>query len=904
MHISGDTTFAAPSSNNYCDKTSNNKCTTTTTLRHASRRRQLALCVCVVAALSTLAAAGAHTPVSQVAHQNTAASRLLARRQADTTPAAADDAATTTTTTEAPPSTTQSEQTTTTSTAAPARSQKPKIPPVNFTHVDALFSATFDDEQVLAKWRHMDKQITDGVRSILKIVFPQIVNMASDAKVSGNCSGAILKWILNLRNLRSWAVKMLDAIGKPSAGILEGSLTMFGNYRECLSVRAPDEDDIELYDEFREYFRGQYCVLELKPYLPKRAPFYSLNSTVASLMRNTYKYYEKSVYDELAELAMAFNFVNVRADLCVPSLCSRDDLQRVADFLANKADMRARVLRCEVEPQHASEYVEDTHLLWAMLFVIVFLLVLLSTAGTCFYASRKSASGKSRAQSLLTSMSLYRSLAHIKHVHMDSINDSKPVFLYALRLLVVLWVMLVSLVQMLEFQFLRELLSLRALIMHWPMQLLVNSSLQYDALILLTAFTYSYTNINSNLRDLVKYNLAKYSRLMPSIMVLVALMVITPLLYAYQAPAWRDFVDGPAQVCKSNGLINLTFLQNLLSYEQMCLPWTWIFCVELQLCVLAIPLVYMMNKHFDASNGRFELISAPMLTLLALAALGCVINFQNTYANQLPAAWFLTYPDKHDRALYWSVHLTKTWTHLTTFAVGLFAGYLCRCKSIDTFSGRPYGRKCCANLIWFVSACTMLVLIFCTHKWSLSGVSHLEAPIASATYAALAPLAWSTAWALILFHLTVPNEKQQRPSVALALTNHASLVRLGRLSFLAYLLAPYVNMLVLAMQEVAIFSSPVMLAHTFVGNLVFTFALAALFSALVELPCRRLIKKLALGSKRKCTNLGVIARQLQVDQALPPPSHHTPQQQQQRQQTQHVLMQQQQPNNVTHNKQS
>lgn len=39
------------------------------------------------------------------------------------------------------------------------------------------------------------------------MIFPHVVALASDAKVSGNCSGAILKWILNLRNLRSWAVK-------------------------------------------------------------------------------------------------------------------------------------------------------------------------------------------------------------------------------------------------------------------------------------------------------------------------------------------------------------------------------------------------------------------------------------------------------------------------------------------------------------------------------------------------------------------------------------------------------------------------------------------------------------------------------------------------------------------------
>ena len=230
----------------------------------------------------------------------------------------------------ADPTTTTTTTTTTATTTAPSTTTK--IPPVNFSRVDELFDEALEESEVANRWRKMDRTLIEGVRGVLKVVVPHIVAMASDAKVSGNCRGAILKWILGLRNMRTWAVKMLDAIGKPSAGILEGSLTLFGNYKQCLDVRAPDEDEIELADEFREYFRGQYCVLQLKPALPGRPHFYSLNSTIQSLLRSSYKYYERNVYDELAELAMAFHFVSIRADLCLPSRCSRDDIQRVADF--------------------------------------------------------------------------------------------------------------------------------------------------------------------------------------------------------------------------------------------------------------------------------------------------------------------------------------------------------------------------------------------------------------------------------------------------------------------------------------------------------------------------------------------------------------------------------------------
>lgn len=286
-----------------------------------------------------------------------------------------------------------------------------------------------------------------------------------------------------------------------------------------------------------------------------------------------------------------------------------------------------------------------------------------------------------------------------------------------------------------------------------------------------------------------------------------------------------------------------------------------------------MPLVYLMNRHFDANQGKFKLISFPIISLILAALLGCLINFFNIYNNSLPAAWFQTYPDKEDKNLYFSQHLYKTWTHLTTFAVGLFTGHLCRCLSIETFSGRPYGRKCCDTLMWITSLLIMSALIYSTHSWSISGVSHLESPIASALYGSLAPLLWSISWSLILFHLTVPNDKNQRSGLTQLLTSDVNLVRIGRLSFLAYLINPYVNSFVLAVQEQAIFSSILMLGHTLIGNIVITFAISFLVSALVELPCRRLIKKLVLGSRRHCTNLDIISRQLNISQQNQGPSH-------------------------------
>lgn len=82
-----------------------------------------------------------------------------------------------------------------------------KLKPVNFSLVNEIFETVLDNDEVVKRWKNMDLQLQDGIKSILKMVFPLIVTISQDAKVSGDCSGGILKWILSLRNLRSWAIK-------------------------------------------------------------------------------------------------------------------------------------------------------------------------------------------------------------------------------------------------------------------------------------------------------------------------------------------------------------------------------------------------------------------------------------------------------------------------------------------------------------------------------------------------------------------------------------------------------------------------------------------------------------------------------------------------------------------------
>lgn len=482
-----------------------------------------------------------------------------------------------------------------------------KLKPVNLTLVDETYESCLNQSELLRKWKHMDNQLQDGVKGILKMIFPQIVALSQDAKVSGDCSGSILKWILSLRNLKSWAIKMLDATGKPSAGIFEGSLSLFGNYRQCLNIRVPDEDEMEMTDQFEEYFRGQFCEIHLKPWMPKKKPYYLINSSIDSLLRKDYKFYEKTLYDELAEIAVAFNFLDIRLDFCLPSTCSIGDVQRVADLISKKVELRAKVVRCDVAPTSSSflSDIDSTTAFWLIIPISLITVSLLATLialcqsdsivevnRTVIIDSDKLGTSRpiTMLQKFLTiceTLSILNSiksrlrtpgnnavgnqgeLGEYEDDASSNVNKVKPLPLYGLRFIIVIWFMIIQMTVELNYQYLRESLSLRQMmISYWPFQIIINSILVFDSMLLLSAFTLGYSCIESNIADLFRYILSKYVRLLPSILFMVSIVCLTPV-FGFASPVWKTFLESQANTCKSNGLINFTFLQNFLPYNKI-----------------------------------------------------------------------------------------------------------------------------------------------------------------------------------------------------------------------------------------------------------------------------------------------------------------------------------------------
>jgi hypothetical protein len=343
------------------------------------------------------------------------------------------------------------------------------------------------------------------------------------------------------------------------------------------------------------------------------------------------------------------------------------------------------------------------------------------------------------------------------------------------------------------------------------------------------------------------------------------------------------------------------------------------------------------SRRDDSSKAFHWLWTAPGTMLAGCIVLGLGSSFYNVYYKELPPSWFYTMADPDSKALYFGEHMTKIWTHIAVFALGILAGVECRratknvyrsyknsninfmshtntlskqhssqtssasslpiilarngSNSTDTSSskisasdwnnssagssvsinihnhgGRNHDQRLMTSsltgsgdigyihdgrarssfkstlvdIICFILAITIMsAIIFSTHEWSMSD---LPKPMVAGIFDAGSRFLWSIAMIWVLYMISVPNKDRSFSCIARVL-GHPAMVALGKLSFLIYIIHPFVHTLVLAIQEQPIYSSWLMLFHILLGNITLTVILASLVSLFVEMPCRNLFRR-------------------------------------------------------------
>ncbi|XP_076456300.1 uncharacterized protein LOC143290596 isoform X2 [Babylonia areolata] len=179
------------------------------------------------------------------------------------------------------------------------------------------------------------------------------VNPGRYHNVSKDCSHSLGEYSRGFHKREAWAVRMYDASGKASPGMLVGGLTLFGNYDECLnSHHYPELDQRHLTARASS---PRYC-----------SSSFTLQAWMARFFHSL-------------EVPYPATLTRVTVDLCVPSTCTPFDLHvLLSQYLSSDV---SNVTIGGVECFQHQDFLEDPAAISMVLFLS--LIVVLVAVGTC-----------------------------------------------------------------------------------------------------------------------------------------------------------------------------------------------------------------------------------------------------------------------------------------------------------------------------------------------------------------------------------------------------------------------------------------------------------------------------------------------------------------------------------------
>lgn len=127
---------------------------------------------------------------------------------------------------------------------------------------------------------------------------------------------------------------MLDASAKLPSGILEGTLTELGNYDECLRITSGKLN-----------IRGNYCTIQIKPPLPVRPRLHTICQRAFGTTNSNAS--TNKIIRHLVQHSHEFLYVGLRMGICVPSKCTKTDIQTLLSTYLNHHELTGDVRSCQ-----------------------------------------------------------------------------------------------------------------------------------------------------------------------------------------------------------------------------------------------------------------------------------------------------------------------------------------------------------------------------------------------------------------------------------------------------------------------------------------------------------------------------------------------------------------------------
>ncbi|OWF37158.1 nose resistant to fluoxetine protein 6-like [Mizuhopecten yessoensis] len=666
----------------------------------------------------------------------------------------------------------------------------------------------------------------------------EAVNMynLSEAATTYNVSDACLtdtkQIILAFERNEQWVIKLLDALGKPSSGVLQGNIQWAGSYEECNAVEGRVFVNMVNNTGPQYTLKGKYCK---------------------------------------GQLDLGIMGLSATLGTCVPKTCSTEDANTLMNLaislLSNK--MHFHGTSC---PEVETEY-DARAIVTLTICSIIGLMMLLGTGYDVIvvrYLREKERKQEEEDKDMTKNMdagqyqsesSLNESTTLLKKLPKPTVVRSEEgvigkilmafsvmtngekllstaqgegslTAINGMRFLSITWVILGHnfssgtsfSVNMLPFY--------GKMINRWTFQTIGNAFVSVDSFFTMSGLLLSYLFMKEMKKTNGKMNWAmfyfhRFWRLTPPYMlVLMISATLTRYMGGDGGPQWvKKGIE--VDYCEDTWWTNLLYINNLVKTNKMCLGWSWYLANDMQFFVISplmlVPLYYKKYLGF---------LVCGVLLVASFITTG-VLNSNHGW----PASPLDQRVGQSAIESYMDDYYFKPWCRIGPYIVGILAGYAlqaCDCRmKINKF----------VNLLgWLVATFTACAIVYGLYD-SLTGTMLTES--VAAFYNTVHRSAWGVCICWVIFACATGNG-----GFVNTLLSWKGLVPLSRLSYCAYLIHLIIITVRANSMQIPVYVSVFEEVVSYLGILMMTFGLAFITSLAFESPMMGL-EKVLFPKKRK-----------------------------------------------------
>ena len=649
---------------------------------------------------------------------------------------------------------------------------------------------------------------------------------------------------LNPSRLTEWALRMADATGKPSAGILSGRFLFLGDFDECRAIEA--NYTVAKSYPYERKFKGQFCTAKYRVNFP---PIPALG--------------------------------NYNWGLCLPDSCSDADavtLGNIALGTYNITVVQFISAGCHLE---SVPWTPAAIGVTTMLAVILFM-VLLGTAVDIVFVQWPTWRTSELEEDLgLPSHQPYASPLGVRddiqwHRDTDSDplivnghrtpqftepNNNQPSLLVrtlaafsawtntekllstkqppgslscvnGIRVISINWVILGHTLLILTkvgdnlAAYSQEALS------RWSFQAIINATFSVDTFFVLSGLLVTYLTLCELKRSAGKLNwflfyFHRYIRLTPVYMICLGIWV-TMLPYLFDGPLFPQKHGFEKDHCKDSWWGNLLYVQNLVKFKPIyCFQWAWYLAVDMQFFVIS-PLI-IIPLYRKPYLGYF--IAALFLLMTT------VTPFVLTETRYYPAAGKIKGHPKSLGDQNYDLYISP-YCRMGPYLAGMMCGY-----ALYRLNGRRVRiHRALVTLGWLTAAAIAITTLYGLKDYFNGAKINLHV---SAVYNALSRTAWGMSVAWVIFSCCTGHG-----GFVNTLLSWRGWVPLSRLTYVVYLLHIIVLGAWGTTARTPFYINDMTIVLLYLATLVATYALALLFSLLFESPVMALEKIIFKKEKR------------------------------------------------------